>query len=76
MMNQEREINPFLEFQIRNIHNDIASKLFGGIFSDLTTDEQIVVTAYVQNLLLYNHFINTDEKWNENPINKKGYDDI
>ena len=57
MMNQKREINPFLEFQIRNIHNDIASKFFGGIFSDLATDEQKVVTAYVQNLLLYNHFI-------------------
>jgi hypothetical protein len=70
------EINKWLIYQIKNINNEVAVQIYGSNYLRLNTEGRMVVNGFVKNLILYNHYANHDENWNNNPFEKEGDIDL
>ena len=72
---QPYEINMDLVFQMVNLCNKITKQLYKmPRYIDLDDESREVVNGFVRNLLLYNHYSNSDENWNHNPMDTKQID--
>lgn len=66
---QLSEINMDLVFQMVNLCNKITKQLYKmPRYIDLDNESRGVVNGFVRNLLLYNHYANSDTNWNHNPM--------
>lgn len=67
----EDEINPFVIFQMVNIYNKITRRVYDvQEYRFLKDESKEVINGFVRNVLLYNYFANTDDRWNSNPMEK------
>ena len=66
---EDEIINPFVIFQMVNLCNKITRRVYDvQEYRFLKDESKEVVNGFVRNLLLYNHYANSDTNWNHNPM--------
>lgn len=74
-MEEDEIINQFVIFQMINLYNKITKQLYRmPRYIDLDNESREVVNGFVRNLLLYNHYANSDINWNHNPMESNPVD--